>query len=101
MTEAHAALLAEISPSEFESVLAALRDRGLTIGQCITALSVSNDNPYVVAAREAVQQMGDDVEIDDVTVIAEGDDGAWVLNWMWVYNSEAGVEKDDDEEEDG
>ncbi|MBE7540614.1 MAG: hypothetical protein HS122_19670 [Opitutaceae bacterium] len=70
-------------------VLASLKDEGMTIGECVTALAVPNDDPYVLAARQLVQ--GDnDTEIDDNTTTSVGEDGAWVLGWIWVNNEEAG-----------
>ena len=70
--------------------LAALRAGGLTIGDCIQALAVGDDDPYVRAARTAI--MGDDeVEIDDRTTTSVGDGGAWVLAWLWTRDAQAGV----------
>lgn len=68
--------------------LEALKADGLTIGECITALAVPDDDPYVREARNLIAD--DDVEIDDHTVIAVVGDGAWVLSWLWVSKEEAG-----------
>jgi len=71
-------------------ILAELKEEGLTIGECITAFAVSNEDPYVRKARELIIG-GDDHEIDDKTTTSVGDDGAWVLSWLWVSSEEAGV----------
>lgn len=79
----------DLKPSRTE-ILASLKSDGLTIGECIAALAVPNDDPYVVAARELVFG-GNDIEIDDNTTTSVGEDGAWVLSWLWVNNEEAGI----------
>ncbi|MEW5891172.1 MAG: hypothetical protein AB1768_19530 [Pseudomonadota bacterium] len=71
-------------------LLAELKADGLTIGECITALAVPNNDPYVKKARELLLG-SDDIEIDDNTTISVGENGAFVLSWMWVSNEEAGV----------
>lgn len=79
-------------------MLAALRAAGLTIGECIQALAVPDDDPYVAAAR--AESLGDgDVEIDDWTTTSVGEDGAWVLAWLWVSNELAGIQAGDDQTE--
>ncbi|WP_043795871.1 hypothetical protein [Delftia sp. Cs1-4] len=70
--------------------LQALLGDGLTLGECIRAFAVSDDDPYVAAARTAVQA-DDDVEIDDWTATSVGEGGAWVLAWLWVSDAQAGV----------
>src|SRR6218665_3209668 len=75
---------------ERASVLAALRAQGLTIGECIQALAVPDDDPYVKAARRSILG-GDDLEIDDRTATAPGERGAWVLGWFWISDEQAGV----------
>lgn len=67
-----------------------LKAEGLTIGECVTALAVPNDDPYVSEARKLVEG-DDDVEIDEHTVTAVADDGAWVLSWLWVSKYEVGL----------
>lgn len=61
-------------PAAHADVLASLKDDGLTIGECITALSVPNDDPFVAQARNLVFGM-DDMEIDDNTTTSVGDGG--------------------------
>ena len=76
--------------SQRPKVLEALKADGLSIGECITALAVPNDDPYIKKARSLVAS-GDDVQIDDDTTISVGEEGAWVLCWLWVSNEEAGI----------
>lgn len=74
-------------------VLESLRADGLTIGECVRTLTVPNDDPYVCAAR--AQILGDDdVEIDDSTTTSVGEDGAWVLAWLWISDDQAGIRAD-------
>lgn len=76
--------------------LEALKADGLTFMDCERAFAVPNDDPYVVKAREMI--LGDDdTEIDDETVTSVGDNGAWVLSWIWVSNSAAGISDDEKE----
>jgi len=70
--------------------LAELKAEGLTIGECITAFAVPSDDLYVKRARSLILG-ADDIEIDDSTTISASEDGAWVLNWLWVSNEEAGI----------
>lgn len=79
-----------ISANARSTQLAELKENGLTIGECITAFAVPNDDPYVKGARSLILG-GDDIEIDDNTTTSVGEDGAWVLNWLWVSNEEAGI----------
>lgn len=71
-------------------ILQELRTSGLTIGECIQAFAMPNDDPYVEAARAAIQA-DDATEIDDRTTTSVGDGGAWVLAWLWVSDGQAGV----------
>lgn len=85
-----AAATAATERPDITKSLAYLREHGLTIGHCIRALAVPEDDPYVQAARKLIAG-GDDMEIDDATTTSVGEDGAWVLNWLWVSNEEAGI----------
>lgn len=81
---------AAVTASPQTRLLGALRAGGLTIGGCIRAFAVPNDDPYVSAARAEIQA-DDDVEIDDHTTTSVGDGGAWVLAWLWISDEQAGV----------
>ncbi len=76
--------------SALSELAAEIRAEGWTIGDCIRALAVPNDDPYVVAARALIAG-DDDQEIDDQTTTARGDGGAWVLSWLWIGNEKACV----------
>lgn len=83
--------------SRARAQLEALKADGLTFADCPRAFAAPNDDPYVVKAREMI--LGDDdTEIDDETVTSVGDNGAWVLSWIWVSNGAAGISDEDEEE---
>ena len=42
------------------------------------------DESLVVAARQCVEDLGDDCEFDDWAIASRTDDGAWVNAWIWV-----------------
>lgn len=70
--------------------LAQLKAAGLTFADCTRAFAEPNDSPFVVKARE--QLLGDDeLEIDDDTVIAPSDEGAFVMCWTHVSREAAGI----------
>jgi len=55
---------------------------------------------YRIAALE--KQVENEIQVDpNSEVSVSADDGAWVAAWIWVYDSEAGVEREEegDEEE--
>ena len=62
------------------------------------------DRLYIAAAQEKSRE--GELEIDDCAATSKGsDDGAYVMAWLWVDNSEAGIESsckidDDDSSED-
>ena len=43
-----------------------------------------------------------DIEIDPLEDedISEGDNGVWVRGWLWLYNTDIGLEDDDSPQED-
>lgn len=69
--------------------LKALIDEGLEFGDCVNAFGVDERNPFAKAADEMYSREGA-VEIDSPTVLSESDEGAYVLAWVWVSNSDAG-----------
>lgn len=78
--------------TDIEKELAALKERGLTFGQCVHLFGVDRKvDPYTKAAFEARNRDGE-LEIDSRTVVSESDDGgAYVMAWVWVTDEEAGV----------
>ena len=58
-----------------------------TFGECVERHCAADDNPYVAAAR-AMIGVDDEHEIDDKTVVSESDEGAWVMNWVWIPKSD-------------
>lgn len=76
---------------EHTEVLVSMKDNGLEFGKCIAVFAAPHNDPYVTAARDLVDGE-EDVEIDEFTVISDGDDGGvWVLSWLWVSDEEAGI----------
>jgi hypothetical protein len=56
-------------------------------------------DPAHDAYRNAVDT-DDDLEVDaDAVVSRGGDPGCWVHAWVWVTDEQAGIEPDDEEEE--
>lgn len=68
--------------------LKALIDEGLEFSQCVQAFGVGEDNPFAKAAADMYASEGS-VEIDTTTVLSTSDEGAYVMAWVWVGNSDA------------
>ena len=63
-----------------------------TFSECVVRHRAAEDNPYVAAARARIG-CDDEHEIDEITVVSESDDGAWVMSWVWV--SKEDIEEDE------
>ena len=76
---------------------------GLGFGDCVTRFKAAEDDPHVAAAREHYHRDGE-VEIDESTVLSDsrsvGGNGEYVMAWVWVYNSWAGLPDSDADIED-
>ena len=81
------------TPATKEQLLAALKASGLEFEDCVVAFAEDNNNPYVVAGREMMED--GDLEMDDNVVISEGEDGAYVFAWKFVSKEYAGIEDED------
>lgn len=79
-------------------LLATLKTNGVEFSDCVAAFAEDDDNPYVVAGREMMDE--GDLEMDDKVVISKSDAGAYVLAWKWVSNEDAGLEEAEDESND-
>ena len=79
-------------------LLATLKTNGLEFSDCVAAFAEDDDNPYVVAGREMMDE--GDLEMDDKVVISKTDAGAWVLAWKWVSNEDASLEETENESND-
>jgi hypothetical protein len=79
-------------------LLATLKANGVEFSDCVAAFAEDEDNPYVVAGREMMDE--GDLEMDNKVVISETDAGAWVLAWKWVSNEDASLEEAEDESND-
>jgi len=76
--------------SSLATILAQLKREGLTFEDCISAFAENGENPFIESAR---QQCGgaDSPSIDSATIASRGNDGAWVMAWLWIDNASAGV----------
>ena len=72
-------------------MLRTMKRAGLTFAECINVFGVSSDtDPYAKTAKEMARE--GEIEVDDTTVLSgSGDDGEYVLCWMWVSDSDAGI----------
>jgi len=85
----------KLTHDEKLQLLAYLVSQGLCFMDCVRAFGAPTNDPHVIAAR---QLGGDDVQIDNDTTLSEAEEGKWVMSWLWVSNTEAGVESNDDEQ---
>jgi hypothetical protein len=54
-----------------------------------------------ISAHKEYHQEGE-IEIDETAVVSEGGEpGAYVLAWAWVDDSDAGIIRDEDGEDEG
>lgn len=52
-----------------------------------SCIPVLDTNPYVAVAKRNFASEGE-IEIDDCTVISEGESGAYVMAWLYVSNED-------------
>ncbi|PTV69796.1 hypothetical protein [Agrobacterium pusense] len=43
-------------------------------------------------------ETADELEVDPDAVVSRGEDGAFVMSWVWVSNEKAGLEQDPDDD---
>lgn len=51
-------------------------------------------NPYVHGALKYMRE--GELEVDVLTVISDGEEGAYVMAWVWVSREDAGLYSEDD-----
>lgn len=69
--------------------LLALKEQGLTFGECVQAFAEPEDDPHVLAALRLHAVEGE-VEVDVPGICSRGDDpGCYVMAWVWVDHSQA------------
>jgi hypothetical protein len=93
-----------LSREELEQVRNALDGSGhsaLADRLANSLIAGEHDAAFHAAAREKYSwRLSDgDLDFDDQPGVSQGDKGAYVLGWLWVTNSEAGMEDDIDEED--
>ncbi|MDK8264866.1 hypothetical protein QP835_11320 [Pseudomonas oryzihabitans] len=64
-------------------------ERGLTFGDCTNAFGVTREESAFVRAAQVAPD--DDIEFDDLTVVARSERGAFVHCWHFVPNAAAGI----------
>lgn len=75
---------------------------GLTFADCVTVFACPDDDEEGQALIQAARRLQRDGEIefdDNVVLSGSGDDGDYVLAWVWISNEEAGLPNADDEDE--
>lgn len=72
-------------------MLLTMKQAGLTFAECINVFGVSSDmDPYAKAAKAMARE--GEIKVDDTTVLSGSDgEGDYVLCWMWVRNTDAGI----------
>lgn len=73
--------LSQATPTN-QQVLAELKGKGMTFGECVTAFAAEESNPFVRCAQDQAQEGS--IEVDSKTVVSESENGAYVQAWMWV-----------------
>lgn len=58
------------------------------------------DRKFTEAAAEKYSRISDgDLDWDDFPAVSRGDEGAYVMGWLWVSNGDAGVDTEEEKEE--
>lgn len=85
-----------MTQQELFAGLAQLTAAGLEFADCITFFGEADEDPYVLAARQ--KQRDGELEIGSPTVVSHGNDaGAYVMAWIWITDSEAGTDKENND----
>lgn len=93
----------QVSPDEIKELRQVLKGRpelANLANRLETAITDRNHLNFWKFIR-AAQSAGKDGEIevdDDASVSVSDDGGAYVMAWLWVYNHDAGIEVEEDEE---
>lgn len=98
---------AEVSetPAPLAEALAALIAGGMQFSDAVRAFAAVQDaedgetSAYVAAAGRLHAEDGV-CEIDDTAIVSDGDEGAYVMAWVWVSKDDAGIGDEDDEDDD-
>lgn len=93
-----AGTLEPLTASEIDGLCDNLNCKSLTFGDIVNLLGEDESNPYVAGASE--HRLANDLEFDGKVMVSNGDDGgAYVMCWLWVSDSLAGIAPDDEEDE--
>ena len=71
---------------------------GLSFGEAVNAFGEAQtaNEPDCAAFIDAAPNRTD-LEYDDVPIVSQSDDGAYVMCWQWVSNEAAGISPDEDD----
>lgn len=74
-------------------VIDALKANGFCFSDFVAPFGDTEESsPFVKAAREAVARKEGSLEVDEPTIVSDGDkNGSYVMGWIWVSNEEAGI----------
>jgi len=64
---------------------AVLDAHGIIFADCTQIFGVGDG--YVKAAQEQYQRDGE-IEVDDIAVVSDSENGAYVMAWVWVGEDE-------------
>lgn len=82
-------LVQSLRTLDAKQLLQAAIERGLTFGDCINAFAVTREESAFVRAAQWTSD--DDIEFDDLNVVARSERGAFVHCWHFVANAAAGI----------
>lgn len=75
--------------SAMHDQLKALIEEGLTFSECVQAFGVPSigdkADPFAAVARSYAEEGV--IEVDDITVLSESEEGCYVMAWLWVEQS--------------
>ena len=83
--------LKALHAEEIDNLCESLNHAGLNFSAIVPMFGVqAQHDPYVAAAQGMARE--GKIEVDEPAVVSKGDDdGAYVMSWMWVSNSAAGL----------
>jgi len=72
---------------DYQRALKRLQAKGLTFADCVRAYGIERDSDPLCKAAHAMYGEEGKIEIDSTTVRSgSGDDGDYVMAWVWVDN---------------
>lgn len=88
--------------TQIDDLCEAINHAGLSFGEIVNRLGDDDSDPYVAAAQQHRLLNEGALEVDETAVVSRGDDpGAYVMAWLWISNTEAGIADGEEKEEEG